>query len=328
MSMRPVELKSKVKGIVHLVMTHFDEHGDVDVNALRTSLRAVVNALKGEDAVFLVAGSTAEFYAMTEEENKKVIGTAVETVNGEFPVIAGTGRAGTKLTIEMSRYAQDAGADGVLVVNPYYQPVTKEGIYRHFKSVAESIDIGIMIYNNPVASKLWIPPDLLARLSKIENIVADKENTPSAGAYFWMQRAVDPEDLVIICGIGHIMYSFESVYGCPGFVTELANFVPEIAVKIYHAAVSRDFDSLVGLINRVAPYHQFISKCAKKRVAPPTVLSPALPSEELPVYQSVIKQAMSLTGLPGGPVREPMENITAEEREELRVILKQMGVVV
>jgi 4-hydroxy-tetrahydrodipicolinate synthase len=326
MSLKPEELLIKTKGVVHLVMTHFDRDDQLDEKALRKSLQFVIKALEGEDAVFLVTGSTAEFYAMSDEENRQVIRTAVEEVNGRFPVIAGTGRPGTKLTIEMSQIAQETGADGVLIVHPYYHLVTEDGLFRHYKAVAESIDIGIMIYNNPVTSKLWLPPALMVRLSKIKNIVADKENTASAGAYFAMRRAVEPEDMVIICGVGQIMFTFEAVYGCPGFVTELANFAPHIAVGLYRAAKERDFDRLAELGNRIAPYHEFMTKCAERRGIIPTVYSPAVTIGELPFYQSVTKQAMSLIGLPGGRVREPMENITSDEREELQNILRHMGV--
>ncbi|MHC4459631.1 MAG: dihydrodipicolinate synthase family protein, partial [Planctomycetota bacterium] len=245
--MKPKELKDKIKGIIHLVVSPFDKNGQLDEKTLRKSLNYAADALEGWDAVFLATGSTAEFYAMTGDECEKAIRITVEEVGGKFPVIAGTGRPGTKLTIEMSQSAQNLGADGVLIVSPYYQPATKEGLFRHFKEVAENIDIGIMIYNNPATSKLWIPPDLMARLSKIENIIADKENTTNAVAYYWMQKAVDPKDMVIICGIGQLMYTFCAVYGCPGFVTELTNFAPDIAIGFYEAAQQRDFDKLTQL---------------------------------------------------------------------------------
>ncbi|MHC4658133.1 MAG: dihydrodipicolinate synthase family protein [Planctomycetota bacterium] len=326
MSMKPKELKDKIKGIIHLVVTHFDDNDQLDEKALRKSLNYTANALKGEDAVFLTTGSTAEFYAMTDQECKKAIQIVVEEVGGQFPIIAGTGRPGTKYTIEMSQFAQHIGADGVLIVSPYYQPATSDGLLRHFQTIAESINIGIMIYNNPTTTKLWIPPNLMATLSKIENIVANKENTTNALAYYWIQRAVDPKDMVIICGIGQLMYPFCALYGCPGFVTELANFAPDIAISFYKAAQQRNFDKLTQLSDKIAPYQQFLAKLAQKRGAAPTILSPYISSNELPFYQSVIKSAMSLVGLPGGRVREPMENITAEEKEELRNVLKGMGV--
>lgn len=326
MAMSPNELKDKIKGVIHLVVTHFDEDDQVDEKALRKSVGHVANALEGTDAVFLTTGSTAEFYAMTDEECKKAIAIVIDEVAGRFPVIAGTGRPGTKYTIEMSRFAQEAGADGVLIVSPYYQPGTKDGLFEHFRSVAESIDIGIMIYNNPTTTKLWIPPELMARLSKIPNIVADKENTANALAYYWMQKAIDPDDMVIICGIGQLMYPFFALYGCPGFVTELANFAPDLAIAFYRAGQEKDFDKLTQLCDKFSPYQEFLSRVSQKRGLIPTILSPYISSNELPFYQSVIKSAMSLTGLPGGPVRGPSENLTEEEIKELRLVLEGMGV--
>ena len=326
MSMSPQELKNRMKGVLHLVMTPFDENEELDEKALREGVRFVADKLKGKDAVFIPTGSTGEFYAMSDDECKRVAEIVVEEVNGRFPVMVGTGRAGTKPAIEMSKFAQDVGADGVMVVLPYYHLVTEDGIYRHYKRIADSIDIGIMVYNNPVTSKLYISPDLMVRLSKIENIVADKENTPNAVTYYWMQRAVDPKDMVIVCGLGQLMYPFEALFDAPGYVTELANFAPDIAIGLYKAAVQRDFNKLRELTDKIAIYHKFLAKIAKKRGALPTILSPHIAISELPLYQSVCKEAMNLIGLPGGKVRDPMENITAEEKDELKSVLKDMGI--
>jgi 4-hydroxy-tetrahydrodipicolinate synthase len=324
--MKPKELKDKIKGVLHLVMTPFDANDELDEKALRKSVQRVVEALKGADAVFLTTGSTGEFYAMSDEECRRVIRIVVEEVNGQFPVLAGTGRGATRKTIEMSQFAQEAGADGLLVVSPYYNPVTEEGLLRHFKMVAENVDVGVMIYNNPLASKLWIPVDLMVRLSKIENIIADKENTANAVAFYAMQKAVDPEDMVITCGVGQQMYPFEALFGCPGFVTEFANFAPVIALDCYRAAQEKNFERLTQLTDKIAPYYQFLGRLARRRSAVPTVLSPYISSNELPLYQSVIKEAMGLTGMPVGKVREPMENITLAEKDELREVLVEMGV--
>ncbi len=168
MALKPKEVKDKIKGVIHLVMSHFDENGDLDEKAIRTSVSHIAKKLEGEDAVFVTTASTGEFYAMTDEECNAVIRITVEEVAGRFPVFGGTGRSGTRLTTELSQKAQDAGADGVMVVNPYYQPVTEDGLYRHYKTIAENIDIGVMIYNNPFTTKLWIPPHLMARISKID----------------------------------------------------------------------------------------------------------------------------------------------------------------
>jgi len=326
MSMQPAELKAKIRGVLHLVMTPFDNDEELDQEALRKGVRHSVNELKGEDVVFVALGSTGEFYAMSDRECEKVAEIVVEEVNGEFPVIVGTGRPGTRPTIETSQHAQSIGADGVMIVPPYYHLTTQEGIYRHYKKVADNLDIGIMVYNNLEVCKLYISPDLMTRLSKIDNIVADKENTPNVVGYYWMQKVIDPEDMVIVCGLGQSMYPFEALFGCPGYVTELSNFAPEVAVDIYKSAMAEDFAKLRDLTDKMAPYNQFIQRIAKKRGVLPTVLSPHLTIDVLPFYQAVCKEAMNLKGIPGGKARDPMENITGQEKEELRTILQNLGI--
>jgi len=233
------------------VMTPFDENEELDEKALREGVRWVAEKLEGEDAVFIPTGSTGEFYAMNDAECRRGAEITVEEMDGRFPVMIGTGRAGTKPAVEMSRYAEKVEADGVMVVLPYYHLVTREGIYRHYKRIAESINIGIMVYNNPEVSKLYIDPELMMQLSKIDNIIADKENTPKAEAYYWMQKAVDPDDMVIVCGLGQMMYPFEALFGCPGYVTNLANFAPNIAAALYKAAMEKDYAKLTKNCRRM-----------------------------------------------------------------------------
>jgi 4-hydroxy-tetrahydrodipicolinate synthase len=253
-----------------------------------------------------------------------MIDTVVKTVGGEVPIIAGTGRAATKLTIDMSRKAQDYGIDCAMITNPYYMQITDEGLYRHFSQVAESLDIGIMIYDNPTTSKMTVPPELMQRLSKVERIIGVKENTTSIENYYWMNTLVDPADMVITCGIGHLTYLFEAPLGCPSFVTELVCFAPEFAFGIYDAALERDYVKMKALLDRLIPYHRFVAACVGRRSIP-TVVTPEMGGRATAVYQSILKKAMELKGLPGGVVREPLENITEEETAELQEVLKSIG---
>ena len=324
-SLTPTQLKNLMKGVIHLVMTPFDEDEALDEKALHRTVRDAVSALKGEDAVLLATGSTGEFYAMSDEENKRVIRIVVEAAGGELPVMVGTARGGTRYTIEMSQYAQSVGADGVMIVPPYYHLVTREGLYRHYQKVAESIDIGIMVYNNSITSKLFIDPELMARLSKIPNIIADKENIWNIMAYYAIAKAVDPEDMVMICGVGHMMYKFEAPYRAAGYVTELANFAPHVAIGLYKACQRLDYVAIEKWSDVIAPYAAFVGRVVARRGALPTVLGPAITVTDQPCYQGVCKAAMALVGKPVGKAREPMENLTAEERQELRSILQAMG---
>ena len=140
-----------------------------------------------------------------------------------------------------------------------------------------------------------------------------------------MQRAVDPDDMVIVCGIGQLIYPFFALFGCRGFVTEFANFAPRTAVDLYKAAMRKDVDKMVELTDLIAPYYEFRARISKKRSSVPTVMGPFTSANDLPLVQSIIKEAMNLIGLPGGPVRDPIERITADEKQELKKVLEGMG---
>lgn len=325
MSLKPEEMLKKLKGPLALFPTHFDKKGELDLGATRTAAEYARETLKGRDACIVIAGSTSEFYAMTDDESASLIKTVVETVDGKVPIIAGTGRAATRLTIEMSKRAQDLGIDLAMITNPFYMHISEEGVYRHFSSVAAELSIGVMIYNNPTTSKIAIPPHLMKRLSKVPNIIASKENSTNIETYYWMINEIDPEDMVITCGIGHLMYLFEAPLGSPAFVTELVCFAPNIAFNIYEAALAKDFVKMKAELDNLIPYHKFVSKCVARRSIP-TILGQEWGGKATAVYQSILKKAMELVGLPGGVVREPLENITDEEEKELREVLKQIGV--
>jgi 4-hydroxy-tetrahydrodipicolinate synthase len=326
MRMTPNEFRESFKGVIDLVLTPFDKNDQIDEEALRAQLSYVKSHFKGEDLVFLAGGSTAEFYAMNDEEWIRYIKIVVDEVNGEFPVLAGAGRAGTKYTIEMCKEAEKIGADAVMIINPYYHLVSEDGIYRHIKAIAEEVNIGIVTYNNPFTSKLWIPPALMAKIAKIKNVVGNKENTPNPMAFYKMQQLIDPEDMVIICGLGFDMFQFVSMYGCPGYITEMGAYAPELAIQIYKAGRQRDSVKMAKLIDKAILMFDFVAKVAKNRAPIPTLVAPQTVAYGQPVYQCIHKKAIELIGLPSGRTREPMEdNLTLEEINELREILITMG---
>jgi 4-hydroxy-tetrahydrodipicolinate synthase len=144
-------------------------------------------------------------------------------------------------------------------------------------------------------------------------------------AFYASAKAVYPKDMVMICGVGHMMYKFEAPYGAVGYVTELANFAPHIAIGLYKACQKRDHGEIEHWADVIAPYAAFVGRMVAKRGPLPTVLSPAITVNDQPMYQGVCKAAMELVGKSVGRVREPMENLTDDEKEELRAILKTMG---
>jgi 4-hydroxy-tetrahydrodipicolinate synthase len=326
MSLRPEEMITRLKGPLTIFPTHFAANGDLDLGATRASAQYAKEVYAGHDGCVMIAGSTSEFYAMTDEESLALIKTVVDEIAGSVPVIVGTGRAATRLSIDMSLRAQDLGIDLAMVSNPYYMHVTEEGLYRHFSQIAEQLDVGLMIYDNPTTSKIAIPPHLMQRLSKVPNIIGVKENSTNIESYYWMRSVVDPKDMVITCGIGHLMFMFEAPWGSPAFVSELLCFAPKLAFDIYEASVSRDFIKMKELLDSLIPYHQFVGRCVARRKIP-TILGQEWGGKATSVYQSILKKAMELVGLPGGIVREPLENISDAETTELKEVLQAIGII-
>lgn len=323
--MDPKALQKKIRGVVHLVMTPFDEKDELDEKALRAGLRNALKNAKGKDFLILAGGSTAEFYAMNDEETRRYTEIVIDEVNGVCPVIVGTARAGTKYTVELSRMAEKAGADGVMIVNPYYVTATNENLYEHFKKIAESIQIGVMLYNNPITTKMWMQPDLVAKISKIDNVIASKDNISNPMSFFRMQKAVDPADMTVFTGLGYEMYQYLALspLGCPAYVSELVNFVPKIAFEIYEAGERRDAVKMKTLIEALEPYRIFCDKLASRRKIP-QIVGPLVAGPLVTIYQAVIKEVQTILGIPTGKVRGPVDNMSSEEIAELHTVVKQL----
>lgn len=325
--MKPEVLRERIKGVVNIMPTPFTADGTVNVEGLKQNAEFLVNAFQNRKASIVTCGSTSEFYAMNDEENKVVARTVVDAVKGRVPVIVGTARAGTEPTIEMSRYAESIGADGIMVVSPYYHMPSREGIVKHFTRVAESVGIGMMIYNNPTTSKMWMDVELMKRLSGVPNIIASKENTIDMGQFYGMLQSVSPDDMTVMTGLNEIYYSFLWQHGCSGFISStVSNFAPELPLELYEASERRDMDTVNERVRAIAPFFDYMMDVSRRHGPIPTVMGPVVTPIEHPVYISIVKEAMDLVGLAGGEPRGPMEPITATERDELANVLRKMGV--
>lgn len=169
---RGFDLKKIIfKGVASAVPTPFNENG-VNIDEFKKFLNFQI---ENEIDALVVCGTTGESSTMTKEEKIETIKCAVETSNGKIPVIAGTGSNNTNSTIEMSKIAENLGADAVLVVTPYYNKTSQTGLITHYKQIAKNINIPIILYNVPSRTGLNINPETCWELSKIENVVAIKE---------------------------------------------------------------------------------------------------------------------------------------------------------
>ncbi|HOJ80544.1 MAG TPA: 4-hydroxy-tetrahydrodipicolinate synthase, partial [Clostridiales bacterium] len=200
------------------IITPFTDDG-VDFDKLGELIEYQIN--EKTDAI-IICGTTGEASTMPDEEHIEVIAYTVRKVNGRIPVIAGTGSNDTRHAIHLSKRAEEVGADAILTVTPYYNKTTQEGLYRHFRAVAENIGIPVILYNVPSRTNLNIDPDTVVRLAELDNIVAIKEcNLNQAG------------EIINRCGDDFTVYSGEDALVLPmlslggkGVISVMANIIP------------------------------------------------------------------------------------------------------
>ena len=305
--MEPAELKEKYVGVQVVMVTPFKKDYSLDEDGLRENVHFL---LKNGVHVLHPAGSTGEFWNLTTEEHKRVIKVVVDEVGGKVPVIPGTGYSGTKQTIEMSKYAEDVGADGVLVLPPYYVIPTPEGIYQHFKTLSESIKIGIIVYNNPSMTKISLSTELLQKLATLPNVVAVKDTTRDIIDIFLHLYALE-DRLTFSVGLGELQAPYFYLSGGKGHVSDMANFAPKHAVEMYNLAKKGDWGGMIQLHRRLNPYFEFVERKSRERNGM--------------IWISIIKEAMKILGLPGWPPRKPLLPLEEQDVSELKTVLERIG---
>lgn len=332
---KPIELQKKLKtgGVSFMLVTPFDENQKVNYGALKENVKFLLEKIKGfETCTITPAGSNGEFVHLTEDEQKEVIRVCVEEVAGAATVIAGTGRAGTIPTIEISKYAQTVGADGIQVILPYYFVPMEEGMYDHFKQISEAVDIGIVIYNNPAFSGSWIKPKLMKKM--IEDfggngkIAGVKENTPHLMLFNAMAKTLKGTGVALHSGFGEEWYAYQFPWGADGMATPFGNFYPEYPMKLYEASAKFDFGAIKSLLDHMEPYYSFVSRCSAARADTGVLLKPGGSIYgEGNLRFGIIKAAMNLMGLQGGRMRSPLTGINEKEKDELKEILKALKLI-
>ncbi|WP_337844441.1 2,4-dihydroxyhept-2-ene-1,7-dioic acid aldolase [Thermus sp.] len=226
------------RGSIPPLVTPF-RNGEIDEKALRRLIRRVVEA--GSHGVS-VGGTTGEPGTQTLEERKRVIRIAVEEVAGRVPVLAGTGALRLEETLELTRYAKEVGADGAMVIVPYYVKPNQEGLYRYFAEVARAVpDFPLVIYNIPGRSGVEIAPNTVARLRRgFPNIVGLKHSSKDLEYVSHLIREAG-EDFLVFCGLESLTLPMMSL-GAVGTIAATANWLPKEVALLCEKALSGDYE--------------------------------------------------------------------------------------
>tara|TARA_B100000700_G_scaffold322314_1_gene423518 strand:- start:2615 stop:3499 length:885 start_codon:yes stop_codon:yes gene_type:complete len=259
----------------------------------------IANGTKG----VVPAGTTGESPTLNHEEHKKVIEIAVKECNGKIPVIAGTGSNSTAEAIELSRHAEKAGANGLLIVTPYYNKPTQEGLYQHYKLINDNVGIPIIIYNIPPRSVVDMSVDTMARLFELKNIAGVKDATADLNRVDQQLKKMGPE-FVQLSGEDATALEF-NMRGGLGCISVTANVAAKLCSEFQDSSLSKNNSNLLAKAKEI-----------NEKLMP---LHKALFLESNP---SPVKYAASLLKLSSDEVRLPLVKITDKTKQEVQKALK------
>jgi 4-hydroxy-tetrahydrodipicolinate synthase len=289
-----------IKGSIVAIVTPMFEDGSLD----RDSLRKLIDwhVAEGTDAIVIV-GTTGESATLSPEEHGEMVKLAVEHTAGRIPVIAGTGGNSTAEAIALTRHAREVGADASLQVVPYYNRPTQEGMYRHFKAIAEAVDLPVILYNVPGRTVADMSNETVVRLAPIDNIVGLKDATGNIGRGLELLKAV-PQDFAVYSGDDATALAL-MLCGGAGNISVTANVAPRLMHEMCVAAMKRDITAAIDINNRL------LSLNSKLFVEPNPV---------------PVKWALAEMGQMPAGLRLPLAPLSAQFHETVRGALREAGV--
>ncbi len=286
------------RGVFPAIITPFLKDESLDEEGLKRNIEYLN---KTGIAGIVPCGTTGESATLTFEEHKRVVGIAVEA--SKVPVIAGTGSNNTSEALELTRHAAKAGADAALLITPYYNKPNDKGMYEHFKKIAENCDIPIVLYNVPKRTGIDLKPELVAKLSKIKNIVAIKEASGSLSQQSQIIEQTRGSDFVLLSGDDDLTLPTIALGG-QGVVSVVANVAPRKTVAMVDAALKGDVEKARELHYELAPL----------------VRAMFLETNPIPV-----KTAHKYLGLANGPLRLPLGEMAQANEAKLKEIVERLG---
>ncbi len=255
----------------------------------------------GSDGVVL-SGTTGESPTLSFEEKVKLFSTVTDALGGQMTIIAGTGSNSTQDTIALTKAAEKAGVDGIMLVTPYYNKPSQEGLYQHFKTVAENTSLPIMIYNVPGRTSVNILPETVARLAEIDNIVAIKEASGNLEQVSLLKTMVPP-DFLIYSGDDALTLPILAVGGVG--VVSVASHLVGREIKSMIAAYQ------AGRVGEALDIH--------------LKLLPLFKAMFITTNPVPVKRALEFVGVDTGPLRLPLVDLTEQEAQKVKEVLRSMG---
>ncbi|MFB5197957.1 4-hydroxy-tetrahydrodipicolinate synthase [Neobacillus sp. KR4-4] len=292
-------MKNKLQGIISPIVTPMYDNEEVNYEELVNQVNRVIE--NGVHGIFTF-GTNGEGYILSEEEKVKVMETVVKTVAGRVPVYASTGLVGTQDTIRLSLEAKRVGVDYLSIITPYFATATQEEIYHHFKTVAEAVDMPIVLYNIPARTGNTIQPATVEKLSHIDNIVGVKDSSGNFDNILqYIERTRHREDFSVLSGNDSLIL-WTLLAGGTGGIAGCSNVYPFTMAQIYEQFVNGNVEEARKFQDSIRSFRD----CFK--FANPN---------------TVVKTAVDLLGYPVGKCRAPFNQVSDEGITALKSVLNE-----
>jgi 4-hydroxy-tetrahydrodipicolinate synthase len=286
------------RGVLPAIITPFKDDYSLDEEGLRRNIEFLQEA--GISGI-VPCGTTGESATLTFDEHKRVVEVAIDCAT--VPVVAGTGSNNTREALELTLHAADAGADAALLITPYYNKPNDRGMFEHYKIIAESCDIPIILYNVPKRTGADLRPDLVKRLAGLKNIIGIKEASGSISQVSQVIEQTRETGFVVLSGDDDMTLPIMALGGA-GVISVVANVAPRKTVEMVEAMARGDLDEARKLHFQLAPL----------------VRSMFLETNPIPV-----KAACRLMGLAAGPLRLPLAPMSPDKENTLKDIVERLG---
>lgn len=286
----------EISGIIPPIVTPLTSDYKINEKVLRKMINHLIE--NGVHGIF-PAGTTGEFYALTNEEYKELLEITVDETKGRVPVYGGVNHITTRGAIKLAEIAQEAGVDALSILTPMFISPSQKELYLHYKNIAENIDLPIILYNNAPKTGVTIAPEMVQNLADIKNIVAIKDSTGDMTNTEECLRLTKDREFSVLMGRDTLIYA-GLAYGATGAIASCANVAPKIAVDIYDKYIAGDLEAALEAQYRLAPLRMITN---------------------LGTFPAVIKEGLKLQGFDVGPCYEPIKPLLTENREILKNIL-------
>lgn len=290
----------EVKGIVAALVTPFDANGKVVTDELNRLTTRLIEA--GVHGLFVVSNA-GEFFALEEKEKRTVLETVMKSAAERVPIYFGPGAISTRETVRLCKMAEKAGVDAVSIISPYFVRLSDQELYDHYKTVASSTNLPVVLYSNPAYTGTTMSRALVEQLSKIDNIVGIKDSSGDL-ALTQSYIEIDPGFSVLAGRDGLILATL--LHGGRGAISSLANVCPELVIEIYENVVKGSIPAAVEVQRRVARFRELIG---------------------LGTFPAAIKYALGLQGFRVGEARLPVQPLGERQQALVKEFLEKEGLI-